>query len=267
MPNKPADPSILGKKLYFASDAHLGMFPEQGSRIREIRLVQWLEEIRKDAVEIYLLGDIFDFWYEYPKVVPRGFTRFLGKISEICDSGIPVHFFTGNHDGWIFDYLASETGMIIHQDLFETEFQGKKILMGHGDGLGPQEFHYRLMKRAMHWKWAEFIFSRIINPNFGVRLAHFWSKHSRLSKGLREAFLGTSREYQIAYCMDMLKKTHYDYFIFGHRHLALDIQLAPESRYICLGEWVEACTYAVLDDQGLSLRSFAGKDEAILRKD
>lgn len=261
--NNLQEQTTLPKKLYFASDVHLGMYPEKESRAREVIFVKWLEEARKDAAAIYLLGDIFDFWYEYPKVIPRGFSRFLGKISEICDSGIPVHFFTGNHDGWVFDYLHSETGMIIHHDLYEISYSGKRILMGHGDGLGPDEKAYRCMKKAMHLRWAEWIFSHLIHPNFGVSLAHVWSKHSRLSKGLKESFLGPEREYQIAFCQNILKKTPYDFFIFGHRHLAMDVKLTPESRYICLGEWVEGYTYAVMDEEGLSLHSFTGKTDVI----
>ena len=253
------------EKLYFASDVHLGMFPENNSKNRERIFVKWLEEISLDATEIFLLGDIFDFWYEYPKVVPRGFTRFLGKISEICDKNIPVHFFTGNHDGWVFDYLHRETGMIIHRDIFETERFGKKILMGHGDGLGPEEYGYRLMKKAMHFRWAEWVFSHIISPNLGVSLAHCWSKHSRLSKGLKETFQGLDKEYQIAYCYQVLQKKTFDYFIFGHRHLAMDVPLNEQSRYLCLGEWVEGYTYAEMDSSGLRLKSCHGHEEMIFR--
>lgn len=246
------------KKIYFASDVHLGLYPYDHSRLREKVFVQWLEEIRKDAAELYLLGDIFDYWYEYRTVVPRGFTRTLGKLAEIADSGIPVHFFTGNHDVWAFDYLPSEIGVILHDDPYILEVNGKRMLLAHGDGIGPGDMGYKLLRRIFRSKFMQWWYSKI-HPNLSMRFAHWWSKKSRYSKGIAEAFQGEEKELQIVFARETLKKEHFDYFIFGHRHVPMNYPLSPDSRLINLGEWIFSNTYALFDGTSLELKQY-GKE-------
>ena len=228
-----------GKKIYFASDFHLGVPNYEKSREREKTLVNWLESIRSDAQEIYLVGDLFDFWVEYKHTIPKGYIRFLGKIAELTDSGIPIHFFTGNHDMWMFDYLPQELGITIHRDSIQREWNGKKFFIGHGDGLGPGDRFYKFIKTFFQSKVCQWFFARL-HPNLGMGIANFWSKKSRISnikKG--EEFLGDEKEWLYIYAQNILKKEHFDYFIFGHRHLVLDLKIKNKNaRYINLGEWV-----------------------------
>jgi len=228
-----------GKKIYFASDFHLGVPNYEKSREREKTLVNWLESIRSDAQEIYLVGDLFDFWFEYKHTIPKGYIRFLGKIAELNDSGIPIHFFTGNHDMWMFDYLPQELGITIHRDSIQREWNGKKFFIGHGDGLGPGDRFYKFIKTFFQSKVCQWFFARL-HPNLGMGIANFWSKKSRISnikKG--EEFLGDEKEWLYIYAQNILKKEHFDYFIFGPRHLVLDLKIKNKNaRYINLGEWV-----------------------------
>ena len=248
------------KKIYFASDVHLGLYPEEKSREREKLFVRWLEEIRHDAAELYLLGDIFDYWYEYRKVVPRGFTRTLGKLAEIADSGIKVHFFTGNHDVWAFDYLPTEIGLVLHDDPFILEVNGKKMFLAHGDGLGPGDRGFKFLRRMFRSKTLQWLYSKI-HPNCSIRFAHWWSKKSRFSKGVSEAFQGEEKELLILFAKETLKTDHYDYFVFGHRHVPMDIRLNDRSRLINLGEWIFSNTFAVFDGTNLELRHY-GKENS-----
>ncbi|MDP4188391.1 MAG: UDP-2,3-diacylglucosamine diphosphatase [Bacteroidota bacterium] len=243
------------KKIYFASDLHLGLYPYQQSREREKLFVSWLDQVKKDAAGIYLLGDMFDYWYEYKKVVPRGFTRFLGKICEITDSGIPVHYFTGNHDVWIFDYLSSETGVIVHHEPVVKVFDGKKFFIGHGDGLGSGDYSYKLLKAIFTSKFLQFCFSRI-HPNLTVAFGQAWSRKSRYSKGISEVFKGEEREQLVKFAKEKLQKEHFDYFVFGHRHLLLDIKLNETSRYINVGDWIFNFSYAVWDGKTMQLKKY-----------
>ena len=249
----------LTKKIYFASDVHLGSPALEHGRVRELLFVSWLNQVRKDAAMIFLLGDIFDFWFEYRKVAPQGYVRVLGAIAEICDSGIPVHFFTGNHDIWVFDYLPRETGMIVHHEPFETEFFGKKFFLAHGDDLGETDKYYQLLKKCFHNKLFQWTFAKI-HPDLSFRLALFWTKNSRLAKGIDgEAFLGEDREHQIIYARKVLKEKHFDYFVMGHRHIALNFQLATDSRLIILGDWFKECTYGVYDGTTFRLEKIINK--------
>jgi len=208
---------------------------------------------------IFLLGDIFDFWFEYRKVAPQGFVRVLGAIAGICDSGIPVHFFTGNHDIWVFDYLPTETGMIIHHEPFETELFGKKFFLAHGDDPGKTDIKYQLLTRFFHNKLAQWAFAKI-HPDLSFRLAHYWSKKSRLARGVAgEGFLGEDREHQIIFARKLLKTKHFDYFVFGHRHIAIDFQLAENSKVIILGDWFNECTYGVYDGNVFRLEKLINK--------
>lgn len=246
------------EKIYFASDFHLGVPSFEESLEREKKIVRWLEMVRKDAAEIFLVGDIFDFWFEYKRVVPRGFTRLLGKISEITDSGIPVHVFTGNHDMWIFDYLPKECGVRLFREPIERSFGSKSFLIGHGDGLGPGDHGYKFLKKVFASPICQWLFARL-HPNFGIWLANRSSGYSRSTTGDKDrVFLGEENEWLIVYCREYLQRKHKDYFVFGHRHLPLDIDLGQGSRYINLGEWMHHCTYAVFENDTLELRVFEG---------
>lgn len=247
-----------GKRIYFASDFHLGVPDKASSLEREKLIVRWLEEIRHDAQEIFLVGDLFDMWFEYKRVVPRGFTRLIGKMAEIADSGIPIHVFTGNHDMWIFDYLPEETGAKLYRGPIEREFNGKKFFIGHGDGLGPGDKGYKFIKKVFASKFCQWCFARL-HPNFGLAVANYWSRKSRKHTGDSEnRFFGPEKEFLVQFCNQKLQQEHFDYFIFGHRHLAFDYSLNDSSRYINLGDWIQFYTFAEFDGAELSLKKYEG---------
>ena len=241
-------------KIYFASDFHFGVPDHVLSREREDLVVSWLEEIRKDAAEIYLIGDIFDFWFEYSAVIPKGFIRFQGKLADLVDSGIKITFFKGNHDMWMFDYFVKELGIQVISDELILERNGKKFYLHHGDGLGPGDAKYKILKKIFRSGFCQWLFARI-HPNFGVGFAKKWSKYSRLQNNQKEEFQDLDKEWLVSYCKELLLKEHYDFLIFGHRHLPLDVALG-ESRYINLGEWMNFNSYAVFDGENLELRYF-----------
>ncbi len=244
-----------GQKIYFASDFHLGIPDYTSSLEREKKIVRWLDAIKKDAAEIYLLGDVFDFWFEYRTVVPRGYVRLLGKIAELTDSGIPVHWFTGNHDMWIFDYVPKELNVILHRAPIQKEYNGKKFYIAHGDGLGPGDHGYKFIKKVFANRVCQWLFARL-HPNLGISMARYWSGKSRIATGRNdEKYLGDEKEYLAVYSKNILSKEHFDYFIFGHRHLPLD-KTFGNSRYINLGDWVRYFTYAVFDGTDLKLLKF-----------
>ena len=239
--------------IYFLSDLHLGMHPAGKSLEREKKVVNWLDSIYRDASEIYFLGDIFDYWFEYKRVVPRGFTRFLGKIAEITDAGVKVHFFTGNHDVWVFNYLPTEIGVDVYRKPLIMEYNGKKFLIAHGDGLGPGQRGYKFLKGIFTSKVLQWMYARL-HPNFATAFALGWSKRSRFAKGVTTEFLGVEKEYLISYAKDMLEKEHFDYFVFGHRHLPFEYDLTDNSRLVYLGDWIVNFTYAVWDGENLQLK-------------
>ena len=241
-------------KIYFASDFHLGIPDYDSSLVREKLIVKWLDEIKEDASEIYLLGDLFDFWFEYRTVVPRGFVRLLGKIAEITDAGTPVHIFTGNHDMWMFDYLPQELNVTLNREHVTREYNGVKFFIGHGDGIGPGDHGYKFIKAVFANKIWQWLVARI-HPNLAFALANFWSGRSRVATEQLQ-FLGEENEYQIIFAKDKLKTEHIDYFIFGHRHIPNDIELSDSSRYINLGDWIDNFTYAVFDGDNLELKSY-----------
>ena len=243
----------LGKKIYFVSDFHLGSFPNEASEAREKRIVAWLQHIRTDASELYLMGDVFDFWFEYATVVPRGYIRFLGKLAELADQGIRLTFFKGNHDMWMFGYLEKELGARIVSDELTLERNGQKFYLHHGDGLGPGDRKYKWLKKVFRSRLCQWLFARL-HPNFGIGIARRWSRHSRASSGAQEVFQGADREWLVQYANEILQNDYYDYFIFGHRHLPLDLTLDHGSRYINLGEWITNDSYAVFDGEKLSLK-------------
>lgn len=243
-------------KIYFASDFHLGVPNREKSLEREKRIVRWLDEVKKDASEIYLMGDMFDFWFEYRKAIPKGFTRLLGKIAEISDSGIPVYLFTGNHDMWMFDYLQDELGVTIYRKPITREYNGKKFFLAHGDGLGPGDRGYKFIKKVFASPLLQWMFARI-HPNTGIGIANFWSNRSRLGneKADKDAWKGDDDEYLVQFIKDTEKKQHFDYYIFGHRHLPLQMQIG-NALYINLGEWVNYSSYAVFDGEKVELKHF-----------
>ena len=238
---------VIGKKIYFVSDLHLGAPALKDNKERELLFVDWLQSIRNDASMIFLMGDYFDFWFEYKKTVPKGFVRSLGALAAICDSGIPVHFFTGNHDVWAFDYLSDEIGMIVHPDTVRMDLLGKKFFLSHGDDLGKKDFGYQLIKGFFHNRIAQWAFAKI-HPDFSFRMAHYWSKKSRLSyQNGDHGFKGVESEEQYLFAKSVIAKEHFDYFVFGHRHITLNEPLSENSRLIVLGDWIRKFTFGVFD--------------------
>ncbi|MBA4408618.1 MAG: UDP-2,3-diacylglucosamine hydrolase [Odoribacter sp.] len=244
------------KKAYFVSDLHLGAPALKNNKERELAFVNWLNEIKEDASHLFLMGDIFDFWFEYKTVVPRGFTRTLGKIAEIADSGVDVHFFTGNHDVWIFDYLPNELGLTLHRNEFKTEISGKKFYLAHGDGLDATDKGYLLLKKMFTSKTLQWLFARI-HPNLSISLGRHWSKHSRISKGvIGEEFKGATNEGMFIFAESILCQEEFDYFIFGHRHVMIDSPIGENSRYINLGDWIQHFSYGVFDGTEFKLKQY-----------
>ncbi|WP_036678038.1 UDP-2,3-diacylglucosamine diphosphatase [Daejeonella oryzae] len=243
------------KKIYFASDFHLGVPDHSSSRNREDRIVRWLDEIKKDASEVFLLGDIFDFWFEYSTVIPKGFIRLQGKLAELTDSGIRVYMFKGNHDMWMFDYFKKELGIEIISDELVIERNSKKFYLHHGDGLGPGDPGYKFLKSFFRSKFCQWMFARL-HPNFGLGLAQYWSGKSRIANNVKEQVNDNEQEWLLNYSEELIKKEHFDYLIFGHRHVPLDITLSNSSRYVNLGEWINYNSYAVFDGINLDLNFF-----------
>lgn len=246
-----------GKKVFFASDFHLGVPDAVSSLEREKRIVSWLENIKHEAHHIFLMGDIFDFWFEYKHTIPKGFIRLQGKLAELSDAGIPISFFTGNHDMWMFDYFQKEMGITIYRKPEILKVGDQKLLIGHGDGLGPGDTTYKILKKFFNSKLCQWLFARI-HPNLGIAIANRWSRKSRINntKG-DEHFLGEDKEFLVVYCNDVEKQEHHDFYIFGHRHLPLDIAIGDTSRYINLGEWVHHNTYAVYDGNTVELKTYS----------
>lgn len=252
------------KKIYFASDVHLGAPYIKNPKEHEARFVRWLDLVKADAEAIYLLGDIFDFWFEYKKVVPKGFVRTLAKIAEITDSGIPVHFFIGNHDIWIWDYLPSETGVILHKKPLEIELQGKKFFMAHGDGLGDPDKVFKYIRKFFHSKLAQWLYSNFIHPDLGMAFGQRWSGHSREGHDVKHIsrFLGEDKEHLVLFAKEMLKTKHFDYFVFGHRHIVLNLMLQKDSTVVNLGDWIGHFSYGVLEGGQMHIEFFEA-DETI----
>jgi UDP-2,3-diacylglucosamine hydrolase len=246
-------------KIYFASDCHLGVPDYESSLEREKIFVKWLDSIKQDAKEIYLLGDIFDYWFEYSQVVPKGFIRLLGKLAELSDSGIAIHYFTGNHDMWMFGYFPKELNIEVYRKPVEREYNGKKFFIGHGDGLGPGDHKYKFIKKIFSNKVCQWLFARL-HPNFGIWLAKYFSRKSRIANGdTDEVFLGEEKERLIGFIKAKENSVHFDFYIFGHRHLPIDLTI-EKARYINLGEWVNNFSYAVWDKEKLELKYFNKPD-------
>ena len=250
--------SETGKiKLYFASDFHLGIPDYSSSLMREKKLVHWLEKVSKDATEIFLMGDIFDFWFEYKTVVPKGYTRLLGKIAELTDSGLPVHLFRGNHDVWAFNYLEKELNIQLHREAVIREFEGKKLYLVHGDGMGPGDSGYKFLKKVFEFKPNQFLF-RWLHPDIGARMGLYFSKKSRLAniskEGKKDNSFGKEGEmlYQFAK-QKTIQLPDVDYFIFGHRHIPMQIKVSEKAEMIILGDWISHFSYGVFEEGKMRL--------------
>lgn len=244
------------KKIYFLSDFHLGAPDAAASLQREKKIVRFLDSIKSSAAELFIVGDIFDFWFEYKQVVPKGYVRLFGKLAEISDAGIPIHFFVGNHDMWVKNYFQQELNMKVYMQPERFEFNGKKFYVGHGDGLGPGDHGYKFLKKIFRNPICQWAFG-ILPPGVGLGLANYFSRKSREAvKDLDEHFLGEENEWLIVYSKEVLQKEAVDYFIFGHRHLALDFKLSDKSRYINLGEWVKTFSYAEFDGSDVALKFY-----------
>ena len=255
------------KKVYFLSDFHLGVPDAASSLQREKTIVQFLDTAKQDAHTIFLVGDMFDFWFEYKKVVPRGYVRLLGKLAELSDAGIDLHFFVGNHDMWMKNYFQQELHTPVYFKPCVFTFNKYSFYIGHGDGLGPGDAGYKFIKRVFRSPVSQWLFG-ILPPAIGIGAAHYFSGKSRGSEQHEEeVFLGEDKEWLLIYCREVLKQKTYNYFVFGHRHLPIDYRLSKESRYINLGEWMNYCTYAVFDGQNMELKSFIGKEDKIVKRD
>ncbi|MGD1947345.1 MAG: UDP-2,3-diacylglucosamine diphosphatase [Croceivirga sp.] len=245
-----------GKKVYFASDNHLGAPTFKESLPRERKFVAWLDSIKTDASAIFLMGDLFDFWMEYKTVVPKGFTRTLGKLAELTDAGIPITYFVGNHDLWMNGYFEEELNIPVHHKPQQYDINGVTFFIGHGDGLGPNDKGFKRMKKVFTNPFCQWLF-RWLHPDIGVRLAQHLSVNNKIISGDSDAkFLGEDDEWLVQYCKRKLEQEHHDYFIFGHRHLPMEIDLNGTSRYTNLGDWITYFTYAVFDGRQLKLEKF-----------
>ncbi|MBX2888505.1 MAG: UDP-2,3-diacylglucosamine diphosphatase [Ferruginibacter sp.] len=245
------------KKIFFISDFHLGAPDYASSLVREKKIIRFLQSIRNSAQEIFILGDLFDFWFEYKRVVPKGYVRILGELASLTDSGIKVHFFVGNHDMWMRDYFQRELNIPVYYHPKEFILQGKKMLIGHGDGLGPGDKGYKTIKKLFRNPIAKWLFG-ILPPYIGMGIADFFSRKSRAKTGTTdEVFLGEEGEWLIQYCRGILKNNHYDYFIFGHRHLPIEHPLSGNSLYMNIGEWIKYASYGEMEDGHLKLKYFS----------
>ena len=244
-----------GKSIYFSSDNHLGAPNYSDSLIREKLFISWLDKIKKDAQVIFLLGDLFDFWFEYYKSVPKGFTRVLGKLAELSDSGIKIYFFVGNHDYWTRDYFQKEIGMEVIKKPTEFKINNKVFFIGHGDGLGPGDFKYKFLKRIFRNPLFIFLF-RINYPWFGIPLGNFFSRKNKILSGNNIKFKSKENEILYHFCKKKLNVKHYDFFVFGHRHLPLKIELGNNSYYFNTGDWINHYSFLHFKDDSLELKYF-----------
>ena len=246
------------KPIYFLSDAHLGSWAIPHQRMQERRLVRFLDSIKEKAAAIYLLGDMFDFWYEYRYAVPRGYTRFLGQLSALTDLGVEVHYVPGNHDIWAYDYLERECGVILHKKPLTTELYGKIFVLAHGDGLGDPDKKFKLLRWVFHNRTCQRLFSTV-HPRWGIWFGQTWAKHSRKKRpgGEEPPYMGEERENLVRYTKSYIQyHSNVDYFIYGHRHIEVDLQLTRKARMIILGDWISHFSYVVYDGDHLFMSQY-----------
>jgi len=244
----------VNKKIYFISDLHLGAPDYEKSVVREKKIIAFLDNIKLDAQALFLVGDTFDFWFEYQHVVPKYFIRFFAKLIELKDNGIDIYIFTGNHDLWLNDYLTKEIGAQIFHDKINLEINQQKILIAHGDGLGPGDKKYKILKKIFTNLICQWLF-RWLHPDIGIKIAQWWSRHSFTDPSI-EVYHGEEKEWLVQYCKRKLGNEHFDYFIMGHRHLPMEIKLSNTSKYINLGDWIVNCNYAVFDGNKMQLKKY-----------
>jgi len=250
---------IKKNNIYFASDFHLGTPNLKDSHKRERKIVEWLDTIKVDAKCIYLVGDIFDFWFEYKKVVPKGFVRLLGKLADLSDNGTEIHFLVGNHDLWIKDYLKEEVGISVHHENIIALEQGKKIYISHGDGLGDGDYFYKFLRKIFTSKICQWLFARI-HPNSAIALAQFWSNKSRKANTGNDK-KNSKEEILVKYCKQKQKINPVDYYVFGHQHFPLEIPISENCQYINLGDWISHFSYAILSNGKIELKKYKSKNE------
>jgi UDP-2,3-diacylglucosamine hydrolase len=245
--------------VYFVSDLHLGAPNASASRKRERAFLRWIDAHRSDMDQLFVVGDLFDFWFEYKRAVPRGFVRTLGKLATLADEGVEIHFFTGNHDLWVDDYLEKEIGCKVYTEPKVFELQNKKLLVGHGDGLGPGDHGYKFLKKVFTNSFLKWCFARI-HPNMGIGIANYFSKSSRAKTGEKDKdFKGIDGEWLYIYAREYQQtQEKVDYFVFGHRHLPLDVEIPEGGKYINLGDWIQYFTYGKLENAELSLNKWEG---------
>ena len=247
-------------KIYFASDFHLGVPDYEKSLIREKLFVSWLDEIKNDAEIIFLMGDVFDFWFEYKTVIPKGYVRLLGKLAELTDNGIQIHLFKGNHDIWAFDYLRKELNIQLHRKPMITKFRSKKFYLAHGDGLGPGDFGYKFLKKVFEFKPNQFFF-KWLHPDLGTRMGLYFSKKSRIAHVAREGKPENKRPIEkeplFTFGNEKLKEfPDLNYLIFGHMHIPIQYPLSNNCELIVLGDWISNFTYAVFDGDVMHLKNY-----------
>ncbi|MFL5808590.1 MAG: UDP-2,3-diacylglucosamine diphosphatase [Flavisolibacter sp.] len=255
-----------GKKIFFLSDFHLGAPDAEKSLQREKLIIRFLDDIKQEAHSVFIVGDIFDFWYEYKYVVPRGYVRLLGKLAELTDTGIEISFFVGNHDMWMKNYFQKELNIPVYFEPKEFLFNQKTFLIGHGDGVGPGDHGYKRLKKIFRNPVCQWLFG-VMPPSIGIGLANYFSRKSREAAGnhMEEEFLGENQEWLLIYSRETVQKKNINYFVFGHRHLPIDYRLSDSSRYINLGDWINYFTYAVFEGNDMQLKSYLGKEEKIIR--
>ena len=259
--NQPKKENVHTQKegrIYFISDAHLGSRLVENPREHEKRLVDWLDSIKSDAKAIHLLGDIFDFWFEYKTVVPKGHVRFLGKLAELTDAGIEIHFFTGNHDLWTFGYLEKEIGLIVHREPCEVTLGDKRFFLAHGDGLMvDDDKKFKFIRKIFHSRFCQRLF-RFVPPQIGQEFGFRWSMSNRKKMlSVENKFYGENKEYAVVFAKQHLETNpSIDFFVFGHRHILLDFQLPTRSRVVILGDFIDIFSYGVFDGKEFELRVF-----------
>jgi UDP-2,3-diacylglucosamine hydrolase len=245
-----------GKKVYFTSDQHFGAPTPKESKVREEKFIRWMDEIKEDAQVLFLMGDLFDFWHEWKHVIPKGYVRVLGKIAELKDRGIHIYFFVGNHDLWMKDYLEEEIGCTVFYKKQYFEMGGKQFLLAHGDGLGPGDKGYKRMKKLFTNPVAQWFF-KWLHPDIAMKVALYLSQKNKMISGEEDkAFLGEDKEFLVIYSKEKLKTQEIDYFIYGHRHLPMVLDLEPKAKYINLGDWISYFTYGVFEKE-FELKTFA----------
>ncbi|MBN2664630.1 MAG: UDP-2,3-diacylglucosamine diphosphatase [Bacteroidales bacterium] len=242
--------------IYFLSDLHIGLPNFEKNIPREKKIVKFLSQIQKNATEIYFLGDVFEFWYEWKYVIPKHFSRFFGKLSELSDAGIKLHYFTGNHDIWAFGYFKTEFGMEIYPKPHEITLGDKKIYLAHGDGLGPGDKMYKILKKFFTNKFFQWCFSNLLHPNLAYKIALQISYHRNACNKNPE--FKAEKEWLIQYAYNMELTQHFDYYIFGHRHIPIDYKINTNASVIMLGDWIKNFTYAVWENNTISLKKYEG---------